>query len=146
MTPYAPLIRTQADLLDFWIAICHPLGWSRRDLWFCVLGEDLRPTPLMTQIEDLPDEPDPRTVDNLGRIWQQLLGESAGQIAALQCRPGPPPLTPVDRAWGRAMTATAAGHGVPLAVLHVASDEEIVPLPADEIGVCPDSPRGRERV
>ena len=134
-TPFAPVLRTSADVLGFWTAICRPLGWHRRDLWFCVVGGDHRPTPLMTQIEDLSEEPDPLVTDNLGGMWRQLLDgyEANGRIAVMLCRPGTASPTAADRAWGRAIAAGAGAHGVPLEPLHLASDEAILPLSMDNV-------------
>ncbi len=134
-TPYAPVLCSQSDVLQFWVRICRPLGWARRDLWFCVIGGDGRPTPMMTQVEDLPEDPDSAAVGNLGWIWRRLLDdhEPGGRVAGLLCRPGAGGSQPADRAWGRAIVGAAQEHGAPIEVLHVACDQLIFPLPMDEL-------------
>jgi hypothetical protein len=56
-----------------------------------------------------------------------------GSIAVLLCRPGTASVDASDRAWAVAISAEAAAAGVPLEVIHVASDVAITPLPLDAV-------------
>ena len=126
---------TQADVEKFWTEICHPLGWARHDLWFVIVGADRCPLPLVQDVRDRPPEVEPELVQNLVEVWRRVREELVpdGTIAVLLCRPGSAAVSAGDRAWAGAITAEAAVAGVPLEVIHVASDEAITPLPLDAV-------------
>ncbi|GAB7003150.1 hypothetical protein JCM18899A_06210 [Nocardioides sp. AN3] len=132
--PFQPVLRTQADVESFWRRICHPLGWTRHDLWFAMIGADGRPLPILHDVRDRPVEVDPSAVRSLVELWRRLEAEHApgGRIAVLLCRPGAEAIQASDRLWARAIATEAATLGVALEVIHVASDEAIRPLVLDD--------------
>lgn len=132
---FRPVLRTQADVERFWTTICHPLGWERHDLWFVLVGADGRPLPIVQDVRDLPGAVDPDFVRSLVGVWRRVREEVVpdGSFAVLLCRPGPAAIQAGDRDWARALSAEAAAAGVPLEVIHVASDVAITPLPLDEV-------------
>ena len=60
-----------------------------------------------------------------------------GRVAFLRSRPGGPGLTVEDRAWAEALYVAGRAAGVPVEVVHRASDHDLVPVPMDES--LPDS-------
>lgn len=95
-----PPLRTQADLHRQWRAMMGPLGFSRRRLWLLFLAPDDRPTELLMQIDDVPDQPRPGETDALLRLCQEVLTEHGlGRVAVLLSRPGEGTVRASDRRW-----------------------------------------------
>lgn len=138
---YDPVLVTQADVEAFWVRICHPLGWARRDLWFVFVLPDGRTLPQIHDIQELPDLVEPDLTRNLVWIWREALREvpEGTSIAAMMCRPGSSRLTEADRCWAESILRATSELGVPLRPLHLASDEAIRPIPMDELHARPSS-------
>jgi hypothetical protein len=136
---YQPTIRTQQDLEEAWRFLMHPLGFSGRSTWFMLLDADCRPVPHVTQIEETGPPPAPEQIAGLADVVAELREEFApgGRIAFLLSRPGPPTVTPDDRARARALYEVRRLADVPVDVIHLACDSDVVPLPMDE--ALPDS-------
>jgi hypothetical protein len=132
--PYRPILRTQADVATFWTEICRPLGWARHDLWFVMVDAERRPLPLVQDVRDRPVEVDPEMVRGLVDVWRHVRDDLVpdGSFAVLLCRPGSEVVQPTDRQWASAIASEAAAAGVPLEMIHVASDEAIRPLALDD--------------
>lgn len=132
---FRPKLATQADVERFWTRICHPLGWDRHDLWFVLVDADGRPLPVVQDVRDRPVAVDPGIVGNLVELWRRVCEElvPGGSIAVLLCRPGSAKVDESDRAWATAITTEATAAGVPLEIIHVASDAAITPLPWDAV-------------
>ena len=132
---FRPKLATQADVERFWTRICHPLGWERHDLWFVLVAADGRPLPIVQDVRDRPVAVDPEVVRNLVDLWRRVCEELVpdGSIAVLLCRPGSAAVDASDREWATAITTEAAAAGVPLEIIHVASDVAITPLPLDAV-------------
>ena len=82
----------------------------------------------------MPDVPRPGEADSLLRLCREVRREHAlGRVAVLLSRPGEGPLRASDRRWGRALLASARRFEVPLAPLHLANDEAVVPLTGDDL-------------
>jgi hypothetical protein len=129
-----PPLRTQADLHRQWRAMMGPLGFSGRRLWLLFLEPDDRPTELLMQIDDVPDSPRPGEADSLLRLCQQVRREhDLGRVAALLSRPGEGSVRASDRRWGRALLDSARRFDVPLAPVHLANDDAVVPLTGDDL-------------
>lgn len=133
-TPFAPTIRTQADLRRTWQRLMSPLGFSGHSLWMLVIGPDDRPLPQLTEITDA-EVPDPETADGFQRLLAQLhdAGLDGVRFAFLHSRPGTGGVTAEDRAWARTLYAAARRAGVPVEVVHRANDQDLVPIPLDEV-------------
>jgi hypothetical protein len=59
--------------------------------------------------------------------------EPQGRWALLMSRPGPGPCAEADRAWAGGLYATLRRCGIPHDVLHLASDDDIAPIPLDDV-------------
>jgi hypothetical protein len=134
-TPYRPQLRSQADLEEAWRHLIRPLGFHRRSLWLLLIDSNDRPTPVITEVRDLPDVPEAETTEGLGEMLSQLLGdlEPAGRWALLLSRPGDHPTDEVDRVWAGAIYGTLRTLAVRHDTIHLATDSEIVPVPLDDV-------------
>jgi hypothetical protein len=133
-TPYRPPIHSQADLEEAWRHLVDPLGFRRRSLWLLLIGGDDRPTPVVTEVTDLPEVVDPETVDSLAGMLAHLQGlEPGGRWAFLLSRPGTGRSSDADRAWAAGLYDTCRRHGLAHDVVHLATDEAVLPIPLDEV-------------
>lgn len=131
-----PPICTQADLERHWRTLMGRLGFSERLLWVLPLEADGRVTPMLQQIGDLPQLPDVPLVDSLMQVFRRICDELGnGSVAVLLSRPGPAGITPGERTWARRLTDAAATSGVTLWPVHVANDDELVPVTTDDLTV-----------
>jgi hypothetical protein len=133
--PYRPVLRTQAQLERAWHHLVRPLGFHRRSLWLLLIGPDDRPTPVMTEITDLPHAPDEETTEGMAQLLAHFVSDDAdhGRWAFLLSRPGRHPVDEADRIWAAALYDVCRGHGIAHDVVHLASDTDIVPVPLDEV-------------
>lgn len=139
-TPYRPVIRSQAELERVWRHLMEPLGFATRSLWLMVIEDDDRPIPHLTELTDLSERPDPRSARDVTELVRRL-GEALprARVAFLLSRPdkGPPesPAVPdsSDQAWAAVVYAAARDGGVPCEVLHLATDEAVLPIPGDSL-------------
>lgn len=134
--PYDPVLTTQRDVEEAWRHLIDPLGWPERRLWFMIIGADDRPLPVLNEVTDLPDELGAEDAEPAARLWRHVLDSAApgGRMAVLLCRPGRGGPTLADRASAAALYAAGRDAGVPLEVVHLATDEEFWPLPIDGLG------------
>lgn len=129
-----PPLRTQADLHRQWRALMGPLGFAGRRLWVLFLTPDDRPTELLMQIDDVPDQPRGGETDSLLLLCREVRTEHRlGRVAVLLSRPGSGAVRASDRRWGRALLDSARRLDVPLAPVHLATDDVVVPLTADDL-------------
>jgi len=133
--PYRPLIHTQAELEEVWGHLIRPLGFHRRSLWLLLIGADDRPTPVITEIQDLPDRPDAETSEGLAQLLSHFVTdvEPSGRWALLLSRPGSQSTDDVDRCWAAALYDVCRRGGIAHDVVHLATDSAIVPVPLDEV-------------
>lgn len=122
-----PAIRTQHHLYLHWRALMGELGFSERLLWCAFLGAGGYPTPVLSQIADLPSYPDDQFLGNLMDVFGMVLGEEVpgGSVAVLLSRPGSAYVTDSDRAWARGLTFAAEQARLPMRPVHLANDEEV---------------------
>src|SRR4051794_17554747 len=133
--PYRPHIHSQADLEAAWRHLIRPLGFHRRSLWLLLIDRDQRPTPVMTEITDLPARPDPETMDGLGDLLGQLLVhvDPEGRWALLLSRPGRHPADRSDRMWAAGLYGLLRTNRIAHDVVHLATDTQIHPIPLDDV-------------
>jgi hypothetical protein len=133
--PFAPILLSQSDVEQLWRAVMRPLGWRGRALWFFLVTPDDRPLPRICEIADLPDAIDPQGQEAAAKLWHDLLADivPGGRIALLLVRPGGGGPSTTDRAIAEGTYAACRAAGVALEVIHLATDEDIWPLPADEV-------------
>jgi hypothetical protein len=136
---FRPTIRGQQDLEDAWRYLMSPLGFSGTSLWFMLIDADDQPVPQVTQIDDAARAPTPAEIAGLADVIGELRDEHVpgGRVAFLRSRPGRPALTREDRAWARALYGIGQVSDLPVEVVHLACDVDVVPLPMDD--AHPDS-------
>lgn len=134
---YRPTISTQADLERLWRVLMRPLGFAETSLWAMLLDADDRPLPVLTEITDLAHLPDPGETRSMAAFLGDLVAEHVpgGRVALLRTRPGRGRARPEDLAWAAALHTALAGAGVPAHVLHLATDDQVLPLPLDALPV-----------
>ncbi len=137
--PFRPLIRTQVDLEQAWRRLMEPLGFSRHSIWMMLVDGDDRPIPRITEIEGADEPPEPEEVDGLAELLRRLHADVAphARFAFLRSRPGGGGINPHDRGWAQALYDAARLARVPIEVIHLANDHELVPMPMDDLpAVC----------
>ncbi|MDX6372058.1 MAG: hypothetical protein QOD98_1046 [Nocardioidaceae bacterium] len=129
------IIRTQAELTEAWRHLIRPLGFHRRSVWLLLIDGDDRPTPVMTEVTDLPDAPEAEATDGFGHLLSDLLQQldPAGRWALLLSRPGAHATDEMDRAWAGALYDTVRSRGIRHDTIHLATDDEIIPVPLDDV-------------
>lgn len=131
---YRPTVRSQADLEKVWRHLMRPLGFGGGSIWMLRLEPGGRVVPHLLEIAEAelaPEEP-----DAFAGLLEDLEGvDPGGSYAFLRSRPGPGGVTSDDRAWARFLYAAGRAAGVRLEVVHLATDTDVVPLPADEVGL-----------
>ncbi|WP_036554392.1 hypothetical protein [Nocardioides insulae] len=133
-TPFAPQLLTQVDVQEFWRTLIAPLGRHEPRLYVALIGPDHRPLPLLQEIAEIPAVMAPDQAEDLALFLRRTLTGrlDGGSVALLHCRPGPPPVTAEDRAAASTYYSALGGRGVACEVLHLGTDLDILPLPADE--------------
>lgn len=128
-------IRTQADLERTWRSLMGPLGFGGTSIWLFLIGPDDLPLRQITQIEEAVRPPSPESLRNFGAMLRQRSDEFAfeGRWAFLRSRPGRIQVTQDDRAWARGLHEACRTVGERADVVHLATDEDLVPLPMDEL-------------
>ena len=129
-------LETDADLGELWAKLMGPGGFGYRTLWLLFVGDDGWTLPVIMPNEDVTERPDPRDLDNLGRLADLMRTEhGVVSFAALLSRPGHSRKTASDRAWAAAITRVAREHSFPMWPVHLATYERIqVMAPDDLIG------------
>ena len=125
-----PTLRSQADVELMWRVLMTPLGWRERSLWFVLVAPDDSPVPHVYEIAELPDEIDPGGHAAAAGLWRDLLAEvlPGGRVALLLSRPGTGAPTAIDREIAAGTYAACRAEGVRLEVIHLATDDDILPL------------------
>lgn len=130
---YRPSVHTQADLEEVWRHLMGPLGFSGHSVWVMHIAADRRPVPELMQISDCEDVPEPEEAGGLVEVLARLdEAEPGGSVAFLLSRPGRG-LRPGDLAWAAFLHEAGRAAAVPLEVVHLAHDEDVVPLPLDAL-------------
>ncbi|HEX2176564.1 MAG TPA: hypothetical protein VHG70_11700 [Nocardioidaceae bacterium] len=135
----SPPVRTETALLVRWRQLMGPWGFERRSLWLLWFDEDGFQLPIVVPIDDIPDLPDDDMVGRLLQIAHEVAhvdGSDTGgaTVAVTLSRPGSARVTPSDRAWARALLGQAAGAGVSLWPVHLATKGTVRPLTLDDVG------------
>ncbi len=103
-----------------------------RTLWFVMLDGERRPLPVIVPVDHVPDEPDVRVVNDLGRAWREILqGEPGASILLMLERPGSSVASFEDHAWLVALRAVAAEHDLAVAAFFLATADGVAALAPD---------------
>ena len=134
-TPYAPVIRTQSDLEEVWRHLMGPLGFGGHSLWLMFLRADGTPLPHLSQVEDCVRPPAPAEQASFVALLRTLRSEmrKGERIVFLRSRPGRAVPLPDDLAWARLLYDACRVAGVETDVVHLATDEALLPLPMDQV-------------
>lgn len=133
---FDPVIRSQSDLEAAWRHLMQPLGFGGTSLWMMLVQPDDTLVRQITQIEECDGPPDPELLTNLAGILRALIdgAEPGHRWALLRSRPGRGGIDQLDRVWARGLYEAAAAAGVPLEVVHLATDVTVAPIGMDEVG------------
>ncbi len=127
-------VHTQEDLCRMWQSHVAGRRTGARSLWLAFLDVEDRPTPFLARIDDVPEQPEPVTLGNLMEICERIVADNhGGRIALLLVRPGRPLQHSGDRSWAAAILAAARRAGVPCAPVHLATDDEVRLVAADDM-------------
>ncbi len=134
---FRPTITTQADLERLWRVLMRPLGFTETSLWAMLVDADGRPVPTLTEITELADLPDPGETRSMAAFLGDLLAEHGpgGRVRSSATRPGRGRARPEDLAWAAALHAALDAAGVPAHVVHLATDDQVLPMPLDALPV-----------
>ncbi len=126
-------VRSQSDLLRLWQALMGELGFTRTSIWVLHIGDDDRPTRRLLEIDDCAGEPVRDDLDSLTTMLLRVGGTPPGRWVFLRSRPGRHGPDDIDRAWARELGRACRRAGVASDVVHLATDQRLVPLPADDL-------------
>ncbi len=92
---------------------------SDRQLWLMLVDGDGRQSPVVMPISGMPRNPDVRGLAGLSRVLSGLRAELAtaegpGAVVLTRERRGSDQVSPLDRAWARALTETCRTAGMAL--------------------------------
>jgi len=130
---YRPTVDDQSDLAATWSHLMGPGGFDGRSTWMLRIDEDRRAIPMVTEITECDEAPDPAFTDGLAAVLSALHEEAPGStFAFLVSRPGRG-VHESDRMWARFVHEAGRRAGVRLEMTHLATDAGVVPLPPDEL-------------
>lgn len=99
--------------------------WTNRELWFLVV-HDGAPTPVLTQIDELPPFPEPLLLEGLMHTCSHFTDEDAAiTVGFCLVRPGSGPPSAADRRWASALVTAAREVGVPIETIHHANNHAV---------------------
>ena len=132
--PFRPLIRTQADLEHAWRHLMQPLGFGDHSIWMMLINGD-RPIPQLSEIAGAVTPPEAEEVDGLAELMRRLRADVSPTVrfAFLRSRPGSGGPNPNDLGWAQALYDAARLARVPIEVVHLANDRDLVPIPMDDL-------------
>ena len=132
--PFRPLIRTQADLEHAWRHLMQPLGFGDHSIWMMLINGD-RPIPQLSEITGAVTPPEAEEVDGLAELMRRLRADVSPTVrfAFLRSRPGRGGPNPDDLGWAQALYDAARLARVPIEVVHLANDHDLVPIPMDDL-------------
>ena len=133
--PFRPLIRTQADVEHAWRQLMEPLGFGDHSIWMMLIEGNDRPIPHLSEIAGAEAAPETDDVDGLAELLRRLRDDVSpdARFAFLRSRPGGGGPNPDDLGWAQALYDAARLARVPIEVVHLANDHELVPIPMDDL-------------
>ena len=120
-------VYSAADMRQRWRALMGPLGFGEKLLWIGFVGPDRCMYKTLSQVP-LGSRPKRDLVESvlsrLPRVLNEL--EQGTTVAMLLTRPGPGPISHLDRQWSSLLTEVATEFGVPLEPIFRANDDSLV--------------------
>jgi hypothetical protein len=133
--PFRPVVRTQIDLERMWRRLMSPLGFGGHTLWMVVIQDD-RPVPQVMEIVEAGEPPEVEDVVSFAGLLERLAMPGL-RFAFLRSRPGRGRPDPVDRAWARALHDAGRRAGAVVDVVHLAHDDDVLPIVLDDLLAAP---------
>jgi hypothetical protein len=120
-------VHSPADMRQRWRALMGPLGFGQRLLWIGFVGPDRRMVKALSQVP-LGSRPRRPLVESVMSGVRDVLADfrEGTTVALLLTRPGPGPVSNIDRQWSTMLTAGAMQSGVPIEPVFRANDESLV--------------------
>jgi hypothetical protein len=120
-------IHSAADMGQRWRALMGPLGFGERLLWIGFVGPDRCMVKALSQVP-LGSGPKRPLVESVMSGVRDDLGDfrEGTTVALLLTRPGPGPISNMDRQWSAMLTEIAAEFAVPIEPIFRANDESLV--------------------
>lgn len=128
---FDPVVRTQSDVEQMWRHLISPLGFSGHSIWMVVIEDD-RPLRQVLEISESVEPPEGEDVAAFGRLLGRLASPGS-RFAFLRSRPGVGGPDAVDRAWARVLYDACRAAGAAAEVVHLAHDQDILPIPLDDL-------------
>ena len=120
-------VYSAADMCQRWRALMGPLGFGEKLLWIGFVGPDRCMYKTLSQVP-LGSRPKrglaESVLSRLPRVLNEL--EQGTTVAMLLTRPGPGPISHLDRQWSSLLTEVATEFGVPLEPVFRANDDSLV--------------------
>ncbi len=114
-----------------------PLGFGERLLWIGFVGPNRRMVKALSQVPIRPRPKRELAETVMAGLLDVLDGMEQGTtVAMLLTRPGPGPISNLDRQWSTLLTEVAGEFGVPLEPVFRANDESLVQV-EPEVRVAP---------
>ena len=117
-------VHSAADMGQRWRALMGPLGFGERLLWIGFVGPDRCMVKALSQVP-LGSGPKRSLVESVMSGVGDVLADfmEGTTIALLLTRPGPGPISNMDRQWSTMLTEVAAEFAVPIEPVFHANDE-----------------------
>ncbi len=135
--PHRPLdapVRTAAELELRWDDLLGPYGYDFESIWVTWFDDHDLQVPHLMPVDEIPPELDPVLVGNLFQVAMTVVDDGrATSIALALTRPGTEAVTETDRARARTLLEAGRSQNVPLRPLHLATDDGVRPLTADDL-------------
>lgn len=130
--PSSP-IRTDDEVLARVEHLIEPQWRTWRSLWLFFLDRNQTQMPVVTPIDDVPEDPEPEMVTRLCWIISEVLSdaEPEGSVVVTLTRPGPATPGEQDLVWRDRLRDGAARQGVRLRMTCLATPDAVLPLAAD---------------
>lgn len=128
-------LRSQADVQRMWDLLMRPLGFGSHTLWIAFVDERDAPIPHLMQIADSDTVPTEQQVGQLFDVLSAICAQEAdvASFAFLVSHPGRGGLTDFDKQFATQLMAGARVAGVRCHPVHVANDDVLVPVAADDL-------------
>lgn len=120
-------------LLRAWRHLLRPERLAASTLWLLLIDAYDQPLPGLIEVEDVPELPSPDELDALIQMLRHFVEDEGGRVAMARSRPGGHPADATDRRWAAEFHAACRRGGVSSDVVHLATPDRIVPLPADDL-------------
>jgi hypothetical protein len=120
-------IHSAADMGQRWRALMGSLGFGERLLWIGFVGPDRCMVKALSQVP-LGSGPKRPLVESVMSGVRDVLADfrEGTTVALLLTRPGPGPISNMDRQWSAMLTEIAAEFAVPIEPIFRANDESLV--------------------